>query len=174
MEKILEKVRSMPPLSPAETQQLSNRVFAGGFVARQRRAEEAARREKDERLNREVATVRLLEDIRQELQVQRTELQKQASMLREHEEELTRIRTGGVGRPSAMHLILGELERRGVERKLADTQIGEARVLSRWLPKAHPQAARPTAKTITNNAEFRARYRQFQGPKPHPQAPKMT
>jgi two-component system phosphate regulon sensor histidine kinase PhoR len=57
--------------------------------------------------------------------------QRRDGMLREHEEELTRVRTGGVGRPSSMHLVLDELRRRALENHAGQLRVG--RVVARTL-----------------------------------------
>lgn len=93
------------------------------------------------------------------------EMQRLTEKVRQHEEELIRLRSGGSGRPTAMHLILAELERRGAEGMLESTQAEQARVLASWLRKAQTLAAPTKPKTITNNANFRAAYRKLRKPR---------
>jgi hypothetical protein len=137
-----------------------------------RRADAEARREKNDQRSRDIETLRTLQAIYALLQDQRTELERLAAKAQEHEEELARLRTGGAGRGSAMHLVLEELKRRGAEGKLEGTQAAQARVLAAWLRKAYPRAARTGAKAMTNNAEFRSLYRQFAKPLPVRKRPK--
>lgn len=60
-------------------------------------------------------------------------------------------RSGAPGRPSSMHLIEAEFERR-ISMGLVLPRIGqEAEVLCTWLINTHPNCPRPTAKTIRNN-----------------------
>jgi hypothetical protein len=122
-------------------------------------------REEEEQRARGVKTVQLLDAILGELREQRKEIGRQAAKLREHDDELVRIRSGGTGRPSSMHLVLEELKRRGIQ-KLESSQVAQAKVLASWLRRAHPSAAPTSPKTITNNAEFRTLYRQLRATRP--------
>jgi hypothetical protein len=66
-------------------------------------------------------------------------------------------RTGAPGRPSSMHLVLGEFERRGAANELKARVCTEAAALAAWFSATHPGAPSPTAKTIENN--IRSRFR---------------
>jgi hypothetical protein len=59
-------------------------------------------------------------------------------------------RTGGPGRPTAMHLVLKEHERRKATGELASTRRQQANDLLDWFINTHPDAPRLTAKTIFN------------------------
>lgn len=69
------------------------------------------------------------------------------------------VATGAPGRPSSMHLILDEFERRADRKELAPQLRAEATALVDWLRTTHPQAKRPTVKTVENRirAEYRSR-----------------
>jgi hypothetical protein len=73
-------------------------------------------------------------------------------------------RTGAPGRPSSMHLIMQEFERREAVGQLLGTLSAESKHLSSWLQEAHPQASPPTPKTIMNR--LRERYRGVLKPTP--------
>ena len=66
-------------------------------------------------------------------------------------------KTGAPGRPTSMHLIADELERRAAEGRMSVGVSQEAKELLAWLAEAHPASSRPTAKTIQNNIRFRYR-----------------
>jgi hypothetical protein len=60
-------------------------------------------------------------------------------------------RTGAPGRPTSMHLILGELSRRIEEGEaLEPTKAAMARVLQEWLISNHEGVPQPTVRTIEN------------------------
>lgn len=67
-------------------------------------------------------------------------------------------KTGAPGRPSSMHYIRGELERRATAGSLEQSLTMEADLLVAWLKTTHPGAPAPTAKTVRNNisATYRA------------------
>lgn len=60
-------------------------------------------------------------------------------------------RSGGVGRPSSMHLIKAEMKRRHDNDLMLATLQGEAEALVAWLSGAHPTEPRLTAKSIRNS-----------------------
>ena len=73
--------------------------------------------------------------------------------------DATAPRTSGApGRPSSMHLILDEFERRIEQGKVVKGLAAQARALGEWLVANHPLEPRPTAKTIAER--IRERYRQ--------------
>ncbi len=68
-------------------------------------------------------------------------------------------RTGAPGRPTSMHLIFDELERRA-DRGTIERGVGkEARALVAWLTSEHPMQPRPKPKTVEN--QIRIRYREL-------------
>jgi hypothetical protein len=69
--------------------------------------------------------------------------------------------SGMPGRPSAKHLYLAELERRGNASppELAPSRAEQARVLLGWMKEQHPGCAPGTERTITNN--IGSRYREM-------------
>jgi hypothetical protein len=76
-------------------------------------------------------------------------------------------KSGGQGRPTAMHLIEAEMRRRGENGELASELTKEAKHLSVWVGRAHPAAPRTTPKTIQN--KLGAVYRQLSNsPKTRP------
>jgi hypothetical protein len=70
--------------------------------------------------------------------------------------------TGAAGRPTSMHLILLEAERRLDCEKQVTSKKAFAAALSEWLAKDHPTAAPTTPKTITNNPRFSQMWREAQ------------
>lgn len=66
--------------------------------------------------------------------------------------------TGAPGRPTSMHLVRGEFNRRRDAALLEKTLAQEAAALHEWFQKTHPAAPPPSSKTICNNirSEFRA------------------
>ena len=71
-------------------------------------------------------------------------------------------KSGAPGRPTSMHLIFDELDRRAVEGRIVIGIKEEAHALLEWIAVAHPANRRPTAKTIEN--QIRARYRELKKP----------
>lgn len=65
--------------------------------------------------------------------------------------------SGGPGRPSSMHLVMPEFDRRCRQNKLLSKLTHEAKYLSDWLKENFPSAPPLTAKTIENR--IRPRYR---------------
>lgn len=65
--------------------------------------------------------------------------------------------SGAPGRPSSMHLILDEFERRIEQGNVVKGLAAQARALREWLVTNHPREPRPTAKTIAER--IRERYR---------------
>ena len=65
--------------------------------------------------------------------------------------------TGAPGRPSSMHLVLAELQRRIAASEIRDGVRAEAEVLNTWFKAAHADLQAPTARTIENRirGEFR-------------------
>ena len=61
-----------------------------------------------------------------------------------------RYRTGAPGRPTIMHLIKAEMERRAENGEMLKTIAGEAKALANWAAKVHPRAPRTTAQSIEN------------------------
>jgi len=71
--------------------------------------------------------------------------------------EVEMMRTGAPGRPSVMHLVVSEFDRRAKARRIEPTVAAQAKVLAGWLTEKHPTAPRLTPKTIENN--IRGTYR---------------
>jgi hypothetical protein len=71
-------------------------------------------------------------------------------------------RTGAPGRPSSMHYIRDEFERRAKAGILGQSLVAEADFLVAWLKTAHPDTPGPTSKTICNN--LRKAYRAAKKP----------
>jgi hypothetical protein len=73
--------------------------------------------------------------------------------------ELEPYRTGGPGRPTAMHLVLAEHHARWQRGVAVKSVRQESRHLSQWLQVQHPSAPRLTPKAIENRirGEHRAR-----------------
>ncbi len=129
----------------------------GRILEAQRNAWEQQAREKEQRQEREVAMVSALDGILRTLKGVAEPPQKHDDELQDHEEELTLLRSGAPGRPSVMHFIEEEFDRRVDEGQMEDTLSEQARVLSKWLRSAHPDFPRVTPKTIENRlrASFR-------------------
>jgi hypothetical protein len=68
-------------------------------------------------------------------------------------------RTGAPGRPTSMHLILDEMERRAASGQLEAKVRDQAKVLADWFASTHPLQSRPTPKTVEN--QIRTRFRQL-------------
>ena len=68
------------------------------------------------------------------------------------------LSTGAPGRPSSMHFIRAEHQRRLDEGEARERVAEEAKHLVAWFIEAHPTAPQPTAKTIEN--AIRAEHRQ--------------
>ena len=68
-------------------------------------------------------------------------------------------KSGAPGRPSSMHIVLDEFERRHACNQCEASREAEAKALAEWLKKTHPNAPQPTPKTIQNRlpAEFQPR-----------------
>lgn len=66
-------------------------------------------------------------------------------------------RTGAPGRPSIIHLIEDEYDRRAIRREVRGTLSAEADDLAKWAAKTHPRAPSITSKTIQNR--LRDKYR---------------
>lgn len=71
--------------------------------------------------------------------------------------------TGSPGRPSSMHLIRPEFERRAEAGTLESSLARESEALVAWLKAAHPHMPPPTPKTVANN--LREDYRETKQPK---------
>lgn len=67
-------------------------------------------------------------------------------------------KTGAPGRPSSMHYIRAEFERRAKAGTLEKSLRMEAELLVAWIKSSHPSEPPPTAKTVRNNlsADYRA------------------
>lgn len=72
--------------------------------------------------------------------------------------------SGMAGRPSAKHLYLDELERRGGQGQLCDSVAAQSRDLHDWLRREHPTTPPGTPKTIENN--IRGLYRELKTANP--------
>lgn len=59
-------------------------------------------------------------------------------------------RSGAPGRPTSMHLIEAEFERRAESGAIESSLNKQAEVLEQWLARAHPDMPGATAKTIAN------------------------
>jgi len=70
--------------------------------------------------------------------------------------------SGAPGRPSSMHLIRQEFERRAESGAIETSLDKESKALSAWLSAAHPEMPPTTAKTIANN--LREAYRTAKQP----------
>jgi hypothetical protein len=70
---------------------------------------------------------------------------------REVEEAFAPARTGTAGRPSSMHLIKAEMERRAADGALSGSLEKEASALVGWHKRTHPALACPTEKTVKNS-----------------------
>ncbi len=68
------------------------------------------------------------------------------------------LKTGAPGRPTSMHMVTQELDRRGNEGPIEESVAKQAAVLSDWLKQHHPDTPQLTAKTISNKigSQFRA------------------
>lgn len=73
--------------------------------------------------------------------------------------EAVPLSSGAPGRPSSMHLIEGEFQRRVNAREANPVLADEARSLRSWLVSAYPSAAPPSEKTIKNR--LRAAHKGF-------------
>lgn len=69
--------------------------------------------------------------------------------------------TGAPGRPSSMHLVLAELQRRIAASEISDGVRAEADVLNTWFKAAHADLQAPTARTIENR--IRGEFKQARG-----------
>ncbi len=58
--------------------------------------------------------------------------------------------TGAPGRPSSMHLVKAEFDRRAKENLTASALNAESEILVTWLKDTHPRAPQTTQKTIKN------------------------
>jgi hypothetical protein len=59
-------------------------------------------------------------------------------------------RSGAAGRPTSMHVVLAEFERRRSAERCEKSRSAEAACLAAWLSKEHPGMPPLTAKTIMN------------------------
>jgi hypothetical protein len=66
-------------------------------------------------------------------------------------------RSGGVGRPTSMHLVEAEMKRRHDDDLTLATLQAEAEALAAWLREDHPTEPRLTAKAIRNSLHQRYR-----------------
>jgi hypothetical protein len=76
--------------------------------------------------------------------------------------EATRQTTGGPGRPTSIHLIEGEFERRSAAGTLEPNLTKESNTLAEWFKETHPDLTQVKAKTIEN--KLRSRYRLARAP----------
>lgn len=102
--------------------------------------------------------VQVLRELQRQLDLERQERQRLAAQVRQHEEELTRIRTGAPGRPGSSHLILNEFNRRADLGDVEETLKEQASALISWVREAHPEAAPIKQKTAEN--KIRSLYRE--------------
>ena len=84
--------------------------------------------------------------------------------MKQYDEE--NLPTGAPGKPSMMHLIFTEFQRRtnANDTEVEHTNAAEARSLRDWLVKKHPEGNIPTARTIENRIreeylKYRAKHR---------------
>jgi len=68
----------------------------------------------------------------------------------ERDGSLDQYRTGAPGRPTIMHLIRVELERRISAGEVLATLAAQAEALRGWAATTHPTAPTPTSRTIQN------------------------
>jgi len=73
-----------------------------------------------------------------------------------------RLRTGAPGRPSSMHLIEAEFERRVAQGQVEASLAVQARVLAQWLRDLHPAYPKAGKTAIENN--IRLTYKQARSP----------
>lgn len=72
-------------------------------------------------------------------------------------------RSGAPGKPTSMHLVVAELERRAVSGEMLDSIVAESRALSAWLATNH--AKKPQAKPKAVETGIRERYWGLRGRK---------
>ncbi len=115
-------------------------------------------RDKAEQTARENSMVEALQAIRRELECERNERARLADLVKQHEAELARYRTGVPGRPGSRHLVLEEFRKRAAASSLEGTLAGEARAIVAWLHANHPNAHPLTQKSAENllREEYRA------------------
>jgi len=70
----------------------------------------------------------------------------------------SRSRTGAPGRPTSMHLIKKEFERRAAAGSLDDQLAAVAQSLVNWLKETHPAEPQMTPKTVENNLRVAFRH----------------
>lgn len=72
--------------------------------------------------------------------------------------DLSQYRSGAPGRPSAMHHVQAEFERRCADGQVDGSLMVEAEALAAWLKSAHPNGPPLTSKTVSNSirSAFRA------------------
>ena len=80
--------------------------------------------------------------------------------------KLDPYRTGLPGRPTIKHFILDEFQNRVAKKTFDLTLLGEAEELHNWAEKTHPDAARPTVKSILNMIRDEHRRAKSLHPKP--------
>jgi hypothetical protein len=73
------------------------------------------------------------------------------------------LRTGAPGRPSSMHLILAELERRADLGNLEASLASQAKELEGWLQQTHPK--HPQARQTAIENAIRAKFRELKKPR---------
>jgi hypothetical protein len=139
-------------------------------------AHAAADREKRERQQRETASLNALEGIRAQLEGLGRVIAEHDQVLKRHDEELVRIRSGASGRPSAMHLVRIEFDRRVAMGQLEATVTAMSEALEAWVHTSYPDAAPLKAKTIRNilgvtYREAKARLRSAPVPHDHQRRP---
>ena len=79
--------------------------------------------------------------------------------------------TGAPGRPTSMHLIRREHQRRLDAGEAHESLADEARYLATWFAQQHPTAPQPTTKTIANSVREAHRRRATRPPKFSPEIP---
>jgi hypothetical protein len=79
------------------------------------------------------------------------------------------ISSGAPGRPSSMHLIRAEHQRRLDEGEAHESLAAEAGHLATWLAQQHPTAPQPTPKAIANGIRAAHRQRATRPPKYPPE-----
>ena len=65
-------------------------------------------------------------------------------------EEVLVAKTGSPGKPSSMHIVIAEFERRRANNRCEGSRTAEAKTLAAWLKEQHPQAPPCEYKAILN------------------------
>jgi hypothetical protein len=100
---------------------------------------------------------RLANEDNERLRQENQRLQSDVAALSQQLNALDSLRTGAPGRPSLMHLVEAEHQRRASRHATETSVRKEAQSLAQWMHDTHPSARPLTAKTIEN--KIRARHR---------------